>query len=149
MYTVDTLALYDLTVEHLANPIGIDCLRPRFARKLASERPGTDQATYRLRIFSDGHLSASRRTLVADTGTVASSQSIEVEVPGFEAEPQTAYAFEITVTDAFGRIAQGGGRFETGLMGTGFAGGWVEPVQEPTPETMGTDAGAHAGAARD
>lgn len=149
MYTVDTLALYDLTVEHLANPIGIDCVRPRFAWKLASERPGIDQVTYRLRIFSDGHLGASRRTLVADTGTVASGQSIEVEVPGFEAEPQTAYAFEITVTDAFGRIAQGGGRFETGLMGTGFAGGWVEPVQEPTPETMGTDAGAHAGAARD
>lgn len=149
MYSADTLSLYDLTVEHLANPLGIDCARPRFAWKLRSERAATDQASYQVRVFSLGFLGTGDRTLVADTGVVASSQSIEVEVPGFTPEPQTAYAFAVTVTDNHGRGAEASGSFETGLMGGGFKSGWVEPEQEPTPESMpakaeGADGGQNA-----
>ena len=46
--------LYALTVNHRANPLGINAAeQPYFGWKLKSEKPNTMQAAYRLRIYAD------------------------------------------------------------------------------------------------
>ena len=67
---------------------------------------------------------------------MASDQSIEVTVPRFSPAAQTRYRVRVDVTDNHGRAAQAETWFETGLMGAPFSSSWVEPVQEPTPDTM-------------
>ena len=129
MYSYNTLALRDLTVEHMRAPLGIDCVSPRFAWKLQSDVPGTRQASYRILLWNDGEMAA-------DTGVVESDASIEVTVPGFAPKPMTRYLIKVTVTDNHGREASLESWFETGRMGVPFSGGWVEPEQEPTPSSM-------------
>ena len=129
MFRCNQLYLTDLTVEHLAAPLGIDNAHPRFAWKLQSDLPDTRQASCRLRLTEDG-------VTAADTGVVESDRSIEVTLPGFTPKPMTCYGVRVEVTDNYGRTASLESRFETGRMGMPFAGGWVEPVQEPTPSSM-------------
>ena len=67
--------LTHLQCDHQTEPKGITA-SPCFSWKLISGKTGTNQAAYRLRILADGHL-------VYDSGRVDSSQSIEVQAPGF------------------------------------------------------------------
>lgn len=134
MYKPNRLYLTDLTVEHRLSPLGIDCREPRFAWKMHSGGHNVRQAAYQLRLYRD-------LEPVADTGKVESSDSIEVTVPGFSAEPKAAYRVAITVWDNKGRSASLDGTFETGLLGTPFRSSWVEPEQEPTPSSMEGDRG--------
>ncbi len=129
MYRVGRLLVTDMTVEHMRRPLGIDCPAPRFAWRLASDVADVMQAAYRLTVTCDGRV-------VADTGRVASDQSVEVTVDGFAPEPMTAYRVALTAWDDKGREASAGTCFETGRMGVPFVGSWVEPVQQPTPSTM-------------
>ncbi|MDO4866663.1 MAG: family 78 glycoside hydrolase catalytic domain [Clostridia bacterium] len=129
MYTLNKLLISEITVEHMREPLGIDCAAPRFAWKLLSDVPGTRQASYRLMLWADG-------AEAADTGIVESDQSIEVTVPGFTPKAMTRYLVQVTAIDNHGCEASLESRFETGRMGVPFAGGWVEPEQEPTPSTM-------------
>lgn len=129
MYQLNTLYLTDCVIEHLHAPIGIDVKHPRFGWKLNSDRHNTLQSSYRIQLFEGDYPAG-------DTGTIQSSQSIEVTVQGFEAKPMTAYLVSITVTDNYGRTALLDSRFETGRMGIPFKSSWVEPLQEPTPPSM-------------
>ena len=141
MYAINTLHLTDLTIEHLTRPLGIDVVHPRFSWKLVSTVPDTFQTSYRVRIYRED---LGARPLVADTGDVASDRSIEVVVPGFEAEPQTRYTVEATSCDNHGHTASAESIFETGRMGRAFASHWVEPIQEPTPSSIEEAGDAHA-----
>ena len=130
MYKNDKLFLTDLTVDHLADPIGIDDATPCFAWKLNSDRNDTVQSAYRLVLRDD-------RGTVADTGAVAAGQSIEVTVPGFTAAPMTRYHVAVSVTDNYGRTATLEGRFETGRMGVPFSSAWAEPCRaSSSPSTV-------------
>lgn len=129
MFHLDTLYLTDLTIEHLKTPLGIDTKRPRFGWKIHSTQKNTVQNSFRIQIFQG-------RTLAADTKLVESSESIEITVPDFEAEPMTEYLVSVSVTDNHGQTASLDSRFETGRMDVGFENDWIEPVQEPTPASM-------------
>lgn len=129
MYSLGRLFVSDMTVEHMRRPLGIDCHAPRFGWKLQSDANDVRQTGYRLVISSD-------TGVVADTGRVKSDQSIEVTVEGFVPEPMTEYRVDLTVWDNKGHEAASATVFETGRMGVPFSGGWVEPVQRPTPSTM-------------
>ena len=129
MYLIDKLLITGITVEHMRRPLGIDCPAPRFGWKLHSGVDGIMQTAYRLVVSSKGRA-------VADSGRVASDQSIEVTVSGLKPEPMTEYHVDLTVWDNRGRVSSATTLFETGRMGVPFAGGWVEPVQDPTPSSM-------------
>lgn len=129
MYIYNRLYLTDLTIEHQDSPIGIDCPSPRFAWKLNSDTQSVKQTAYQILLTVDG-------AVVADTGRIASDQSIEVTIDGFEARPVAAYTVQVTVWDNQERMAVITGHFETGRMGIPFRSSWVEPVQEPTPSSM-------------
>ena len=80
MYLIDKLLITGITVEHMLRPLGIDCPAPRFGWKLHSDVDGIMQIAYRLVVSSKGRA-------VADSGRVASDQSIEVTVNGLKPEP--------------------------------------------------------------
>lgn len=131
MYTLNRLIISDITVEHMRKPLGIDIVAPRFAWKLRSDAQNVKQTAYRLVISSDDNS--------IDTGRIESGESIEVTADGFGAKPMTSYRVALTVWDDKGRSASAETGFETGRMGVPFAGGWVEPEQEPTPSSMEGD----------
>ena len=132
MYFYDTLMIQEVTVEHQHDPVGIDCLEPRFAWKLEANGKNVFQCSYRLRILDE----TSETVPVFDSGKVVSAQSIEVTADGFLPQPKTEYLVQLTVWDQQGREAYSETRFETGLMDTIPLGGWIEPVQEPTSSSM-------------
>lgn len=131
MYALNQLIISEITVEHMRKPLGIDIAAPRFAWKLKSDVNNVKQVAYRLVISSDDSS--------IDTGRIECGESIEVTVDGFEAKPMTAYRAALTVWDNKGRSAAAETGFETGRMGVPFAGGWVEPEQDPTPSSMEGD----------
>lgn len=135
MYVINTLSIYDLTVEHLSRPIGIDVSSPCFAWKLKSDIPNVMQTSYHIQVYAENGL-----VLAADTGIVKTDQSIEVQILDWEIVPRTYYTVKITVTDNHGRTAEGETCFETGRMGIPFTGSWIEPIQDPTPSSMDRDA---------
>ncbi len=75
----------DLRCEYLANPQGIDVVRPRLSWKLRPTDPaarGERQSAYRLQVASSrGALLSGKRDLW-DTGKIASDQSILIEYAG-------------------------------------------------------------------
>lgn len=125
------LHLYDLTVEHQHQPIGIDCESPRFAWKLKSSNQNVFQTAYQVRIYTEGQL-------IADTGKIESEESTERTVSEWKPSPMTRYHIQVDVWDNKGYTASCESFFETGRMGIPFHGGWVEPVQVPTPSTLET-----------
>ncbi|MBR2766059.1 MAG: family 78 glycoside hydrolase catalytic domain [Blautia sp.] len=129
MYNLNRLFITEITVEHMHRPLGIDCSSPRFSWKVSCDGNGVKQTAYRLVISSD-------KGITADTGHVESDQSIEVTVDSLAPAPMTEYRAELTVWDNKGHSASSVTVFETGRMGVPFAGGWVEPVQDPTPSSM-------------
>ena len=129
MYNLNQITIAEITVEHMRKPLGIDCAAPRFGWKLVSDGHDIRQTAYRL-VISD------ESGVVCDTGRVESEQSIEVTANSYMTKPMTVYRVRLTVWDNRGRSASAETGFETGRMGVLFMGGWVEPVQEPTPSSM-------------
>ena len=86
MYTLNTLNITELTTEHLHQPIGIDCVSPRFGWKLKGNGKNVKQLAYQLRICA---LDGEKELLICDTGEKETDQSIEVQVDDFEAKPMT------------------------------------------------------------
>ncbi|MCR5450818.1 MAG: glycoside hydrolase family 78 protein [Solobacterium sp.] len=109
------LRVYDLTVEYMTDPIGIDEVQPRFSWKLESDQDNTFQTAYRLQVCND--------EVVWDSGKVDSGRSILVEYMGTVFKPRTEYSWNVTVYDNHGETSCASGCFETGLLNkTPFAG---------------------------
>ena len=133
MYTLNTLYITELTTEHLHQPLGIDCVSPRFGWKLKGNGKNVKQLAYQLRICA---LDGEKELLICDTGEKETDQSIEVQVDDFEAKPMTTYRVYLKVWDNKERTAEYTGGFETGRMNIPFRSSWIEPCQEPTPSSF-------------
>ena len=113
------MQVIDLRVEYQKNPIGIDCLKPRFSWKLKSDRQNTMQAAYQLQVISGGKM-------IWDSGCQKSEQSILVEYGGGALQAETIYEYRVIVWDNHGEKALAEGSFETGLLaGTNFKARWI------------------------
>lgn len=123
------LKLYDLTIESMTEPLGIDEAQPRFGWKLESDHNDTLQTAYRLTV--------SNGAVLWDSGRVESAQSIFVDYAGPALAPRTAYTWEVTVWDNHGETAAASAKFETGLLsGAAFDGEamWIThplPAEDP------------------
>ncbi|MFI5156679.1 MAG: alpha-L-rhamnosidase, partial [Chitinophagales bacterium] len=69
------LAVRNLVVENLTNPIGLDLQDPRFGWQLVSDQRNTMQSAYEIKMSSNG-------TNVWNTGKVISDQSTFIEYAG-------------------------------------------------------------------
>lgn len=104
--------LYDLKVNSMHSPLGIDTVHPTFSWKMHSNIKNTIQASYRIMVSEN----ASFSDCVWDSTTVLSRSSHDIEYMGDELIPQTKYFVQVTVCDNFGNSDTQQTCFETGLM---------------------------------
>jgi alpha-L-rhamnosidase len=94
--TTLAMAVENLRCEYLANPNGIDVLRPRLSWLLDSDRRGEKQTAYQVFVTTtQGEL--------WDSGKVASDQSIQVEYAGKPLSSRQACQWKVRVWDKDGK----------------------------------------------
>lgn len=121
-----TVKVDGLHTMHLTNPVGIDA-PPVFSWILDSDKRSVVQQSYNIIVATDPELSQ----VVWDSGSVTSSESVNVKAEGFNPQPSTRYYWGVTVTDNYGETASSTtpAYFETGLMGTGWSGAkWINAL---------------------
>ncbi|MEV8031691.1 alpha-L-rhamnosidase [Streptomyces sp. NPDC086182] len=113
------------TVEYVKHPLGLDAQRPRLSWPLVSDKPGTLQSAYRLRVASSA--SGLSRPDVWDSGKVTSDQSVLVPYAGPQLAPRTRYFWSVRVWDTDGAASgwSAPSWWETGLMDASWSADWV------------------------
>ncbi|WP_205474030.1 family 78 glycoside hydrolase catalytic domain [Nocardioides sp. SYSU D00038] len=118
------LTLGDLTVEHRANPLGIDADRPRFGWVLGSTAQGATQSAYQLQVST----TADGAGDVWDSGKVGSTRSFDVEYDGPALDSRTRYHWRVRVWDAAEQASAWSAPawFETAFLDEEeFGGAWI------------------------
>ena len=88
---------YDLRVEHLVNPLGIDTPKPRFTWKLKSQENGQRQQACVLELYKI--VNQAPTELIWTGGNIAGYAAQEMIYDGKPLEPGTEYAWFLTVWD--------------------------------------------------
>lgn len=105
--------IYDLRVNDLSVPMGIDKLNPTFSWKMRSDAVGAKQTAYAITVTSE------KSDLVWDTGWVESDRSVAIRYDGKVLEGATAYTVSVKVKDQNGEeTAPFSTTFEMGLLGS-------------------------------
>ncbi len=107
--------LYDLRVEDMIEPIGVDVATPTFSWKMESAIIGERQTAYRLEIAADDG------TVMWDSGKTAGDTSVDIPYAGEALSASTRYRWDLTVWDKDDIAVTETSYFETGLMDAGFA----------------------------
>lgn len=118
--------IVNLRTESLETPLGIDERRPLFSWQMSSSETGALQRAYRL-LLSDDEAGLSGGVALYDSGTVPSSESINIEYDGPALRPCTRYFWKVIVTDGKGEEHVSAPTwFETGLGTEGWSGAqWI------------------------
>ena len=132
------LDIVNLRTEDYHNPVGIDKSSVHFSWQLQSEQRGVLQTSYNIQIATD----AAFGSVVWESGTVNSDQSVDVEAKGFTPSAETRYYWRVTVSDNKGESATSTEKayFETGLMQASAWNGthWIKATtDEPGSATEG------------
>ncbi|PMP97063.1 MAG: hypothetical protein C0168_00140, partial [Candidatus Aminicenantes bacterium] len=118
-------APYDLRVEYLTNPLGVDVSKPRFFWKNAHPERGQVQSAYELIVSSSPDAQSAD---MWNSGKVNSDSSIQVVYEGKPLESNRTYYWKVRVWDAQGRVSPWSqvARFETGLFSASdWKGEWI------------------------
>lgn len=116
-----------LRVEHLATPLGIDAVHPRFSWQMADPRPGARQSAYEIFVASaPARLTPGRADLWA-SGVIRSDATLDVPYGGAALAPRHRYYWTVCLRDRAGAPAPcaPASWFETGLMGEGWRASWI------------------------
>ena len=112
MDTICKTEIYDLRVNDLCAPVGIDKLQPTFRWKLRSDVVGAKQTAYALSVADE------KGETVWDTGWVESDSSVAIRYEGKALEAAGEYTVSLRVKDQNGEeLAPLTTRFEMGLLG--------------------------------
>lgn len=108
------LQVYDLQVEYLTNPLGVDATHPRFSWKLKSDRQAVRQTSWRIQAYSGDRL-------IWDSGTVPDSESQRIRYEGTALESRQQVNWKVTVSavdgDGVVEVAESAQEhFEMGLL---------------------------------
>lgn len=120
------LRVAGLRVEYLANPMGIDAVKPRLSWRITSSERNTVQAAYQIQVTRDGKV-------IWDSGRTVSDASVFVPYAGASLESRARYAWRVRVWDAKGRASPWGeGWWETGLLASSdWSASWIGPAASP------------------
>ncbi|MDR1336064.1 MAG: glycoside hydrolase family 78 protein [Tannerella sp.] len=130
-----SVAIGDLRVEYMKNPVGIDVDQPHFSWKMFSDRRGARQTACQI-IVSTG---ANGKNTVWDSGKIASGLSLYIPYEGDALLPSTRYTWKVSVWDEAGHetASSDTAYFETGLKDAGWSGAqWLAfpvPAAENAP----------------
>jgi alpha-L-rhamnosidase len=121
--------LYELTCEHLRNPLGIGAASPRLSWKLRSDRIGEVQTAYQVRAAtSPSGLEAGQPDLW-DSGRIASDQSVLVPWAGKPLGSRSEVFWQVRVWDKNNQSTRWSetASFELGLLDAGadWKGQWI------------------------
>ncbi len=120
-----SLKIYDLTVNYLKNPCGIDSL-PRFSYKVSSDSFGDKQIRRRIRVYSASEILAEVDPDVWDSGWVEDEENVLIPYEGNELSPVTRYYWSVEIESAGGEKAGCyGATFVTGKLGERFTAKWI------------------------
>ena len=100
-----SLSLYDLRCENLANPSAIDSDCPHFSWKLSSDKPGTFQTHYEIRIASTPDALHGNQCNYWSSGKVASDASVMIPYAGKKLSSRMMGYWQARVWDNHGRIS--------------------------------------------
>jgi alpha-L-rhamnosidase len=117
-----------LRTEYATNPIGIDEPAPRLSWMLHSDRRGTMQSAYEIRVAKSA--SDLNRSAVWTTGKVASDESVNRPYAGPALTPGQRYHWQVRAwsTDGGATDWSAPAFFETGLMGAAqWKAKWITP----------------------
>jgi alpha-L-rhamnosidase len=139
------VAAAGLTVNAMAEPLGIDDIAPRLRWRLESRRRGTAQSAYRVSVASEPGRLTEGRVDVWDSRWVRSAEPFALYA-GRPLKPRTRYYWTVRVRTAAGVLSDwsDAGWFETALLSAGdWHGAWIAGPErglgEPTPEQGALD----------
>ena len=120
-----SLRVYDLTVNYLKNPCGIDTT-PRFSYKVASDKQGDAQKKRRICVYSSEAALKAGQPDMWDSGYVESDNTVLIHYEGKELAPVTKYYFSCEVESVNGETACcDEGSFVTGKLDEAWQGKWI------------------------
>lgn len=120
-----SLKVYDLTVNYLKNPCGIDTT-PRFSYKVASDKQGDAQKKRRICVYSSEEALQAGQPDMWDSGYVEDDNTVLIHYEGKELAPVTKYYFSCEVESVNGETAScTDGTFVTGKLDEAWQGKWI------------------------
>ena len=120
-----SLKIYDLTVNYLKDPCGIDTL-PRFSYKVSSDSNGDTQVKRRICVYSKSEILEQLAPDVWDSGWQETNETVLIPYGGEALKPVTRYYWSIEIENASGEKAGCfGGTFVTGKLGERFSAKWI------------------------
>src|SRR5579871_299530 len=146
VYAASRMTVYALSTECVANPVGVDVQKPRFAWKLRSERRAEVQRAYRILVASTSERLAANRGDVWDSGRVVSDRTLEISYAGHTLQSGHRYYWKVRSWDAGGTASawSSPAMFEMGMLHTSdWKARWIgwRPSQR-TPTTSGANLAA-------
>ncbi|MCL2304054.1 MAG: glycoside hydrolase family 78 protein [Planctomycetaceae bacterium] len=115
---------YDLRVEYLKSPVGVDVDKPRFSWKIQSNTNGEMQTAYQITVFTP-----QSNDPVWATGKIFSPQMVGIEYAGAELKPGTVYFWNLTTWNKDDRESSTlQSRFSTGI--NEWHGKWIGVDEE-------------------
>ncbi len=120
-----SLKIYDLTVNYLKNPCGIDTT-PRFSYKLASDIQGDEQAKRRICVYSSEAALQAGQPDLWDSGFVADDNTVLISYEGAKLAAVTKYYVSVEAESINGEQASyTEGYFVTGKLEEAWQGKWI------------------------
>ncbi len=121
--------LYDLTCEHLQNPVGIGNQSPRLSWKLRSDRNGEVQTAWQIRAASSRSGLDTHPPELWDSGKIVSDQSVLVPWAGNPLDSRSLVFWQVRIWDKNGQPSPWSeiASFELGLLAPAaeWKGQWI------------------------
>ncbi len=124
------LEVYDLSVEHKKNPMGLETPSPRLSWKLKSSARNIQQTHYQIQVAEVNHFPVTHLTW--ESHKVASDQSILIPYAGEKPAAGTRYYWRVRVWDNAGNASDWStpAYWEMGLYDGDWKAQWIEPIQK-------------------
>ncbi len=122
------ISIYDLTVNYLKDPCGVDTL-PRFSYKITSDIRGDAQKHRRIRVYSSENALKNETPDVWDSGIQEDKNTVLIHFEGAALSPVKRYFFSVDCESIHGETASAVGTFVTGKLSEKWRAKWISDIK--------------------